>query len=178
MHIVELIQIITLCSVAFVGMLILGRLPRRNSGPSFRYGRPELSLSLQMDALTEQEFEIGYVDDWHVGRSFLIGGLIKESSDPKKQKTTREIFGDRERVVLEIRPQSVWFKSSVIGFLRTYSGPAAEPSINLPYQLAYQLLNELRRDQNQIVSIDFAREITRQGKEVFRVYSIRLASRD
>ena len=172
MPIEQIIQIATVWVVVFFGFRILERLPKSGTDPSFKFECPDRSISLRVDAITEQEFEIGFVDSWDVGRAFMIGGKVLPADDPERLKNIQTVFGTRERVVVHIYPTVEWFKTSAIGHLRTYDGPAAEAYIGLPYQLAYQVLSELRRDPDQIVSFNFQREETANGKEIWRIYNL------
>lgn len=165
--------------VVWFGGKILERLPKP-SKPSkpiqkqgLTMGSCEHFVHFRIDALTENDFNISFVDEWNTGRPFMLYGPLRVDEDNDDER--RGGLEPKERVGVHIYPTERWFDRSEIGYIRVYKGGGWECHISLPYQLARHVLDDVRRDRDQVVSIGFAKATGKNGKVAYPIYDFELS---
>lgn len=164
-------------SVFWFGGKILHRLPKMSDHLPWRTEQDELAGEIcdyfalfRIDALTELNFEVSFADEWSTGRPFMLYG--PERMDERELPAEMKREG---RFGVHIHPTAHWFKRSRIGYVRVYEGGSWEVHIGLPYQIARQILDDVRRDPNQLVMIGFSKVTDKDGTISYPVYSIELS---
>lgn len=165
----ELLQFATLMAAVFFGLKILKRLPKSKNDSTYKYECPDVYATLRVDAVSEGEFEISFVDRWNVGRSILVEGTLLLPDDKERLAAVQAAFGFRNRIGVRIFPVADWFQDSTFGHVRSFSAMSTEPCVGLPYQLAYQVLNELRRDPDQLISIGVKSARDKRGNQSWTI---------
>lgn len=149
---------------------VLERLPRRTEQEELAGEVCDYFALFRIDALTELNFEVSFTDEWSTGRSFMLYG--PESMDERELPAEMKREG---RFGVHIHPTASWFKRSRIGHVRVYEGGSWEGHIGLPYQIARHILEDVRRDPNQLVMIGFSKVTGKDGKASYPIYSIELS---
>lgn len=164
-------------AVAWYGGRILKRLPKpqhhQEHHEGFTFADYEHFVHFRIDALTENDFDVSFVDDWNTGRPFMLYGPLKVDEDNDDER--RGGLEPKERVGVHVHPTARWFKQSRIGYIRVYQNGGWECHISLPYQIARHVLEDVRRNPDQIVSIGFAKTCDGNGKAAYPIYSFELS---
>jgi hypothetical protein len=158
-------------SVVWFSGQILDRLPKPQKHKDFAFEDYECFVHFRIDALTEKDFEVSFADDWNTGRPFMLYGPL--TGDPEDRR-----FGGLEpkgRLGVHVYPTAQWFKQSRIGNLRAYPKGGIECHVSLPYQIARHVLEDVRREPVQIVSIGFAKTTDKDGETTYPIYSFELS---
>ena len=154
--------------VSFGGM-VLNRLPQPKVEAKLWYEECEYYVAFKIETVIEEAFEVAFVDRWHIGRSFSISGpTVRYEYDegPNPPKITK--------VGLKILPTPNWFEETRIGGIRFYDSGGVQGSIRLPYQIAQNLLEEIRRNADQLVVLGYKETAREGGKRVDPIYSFEL----
>jgi hypothetical protein len=165
----EILQFATLMAAVFLGLKILERLPKSNNDSTYKYERPDVYATLRIDAVSEGEFEISFVDGWNVGRSILVEGTLLLPDDKERLAAVQAAFGFRNSIDVRIFPVADWFQKSTFGHVRSFSALSTEACVRLPYQLAYQVLNELRRNPDQLIGIGAKSAKDKRGNQSWTI---------
>lgn len=174
MTVTNLLLMALIISVVWFGGRILGSLPTpQNYKVPFGFTNEDYGyfIHFRIDALTEQDFEVSFADEWKTGRAFMLYGPL--AGDPENRR-----FGDLEpqgRLGVHVYPEARWFKRSRIGYLRSYPKGGIECHVWLPYQIARHALEDVRREPNQIVSIGFGKTVSKDGEPTYPIYSFELS---
>ena len=156
--------------IAFFGAAILDRLPKPKGHKDFTFELPDEYVAFRIDCVIEDDFKVAFVDGWDIGRSFsLYGNVI---SDDNGKPYDAPMFGKRTGVTIGVI--SDWFESSRIGGMRVYDSGGCSISVALPFHIACALLEDVRRDPDQLVVIGFKRSVGKNGKPTFPVYGFEL----
>lgn len=147
---------------------VLERLPKPNDQTHFRYEGGDCVVGFKVDACTETDFDISFVDGWGTGRRFMLYG--SPASDEQSHGGLN--FGGRTGV--HIFPTADWFMSSRIGQIRDFDGRTCESNVYLPYQIARHVLEDVRR-KPQYVRIRFARKTGKDGETTYPIYGLELS---
>lgn len=145
--------------VTFYGGLILDRLPRSspaNAPPvrSHSYETPDDRLWIYIDGMDEEAFEIGCFEDWQAGRSFNLYGQVVCNDEPDK------IREPNRRGYVTIIPENEWPNSSFIGHVG-----GGSIIVRLPHRITNDLLQEFRRNLDQIVILDLKTSTRKDGEK-------------
>ena len=162
--------IVILGAIAILGIIILERLPKPGSHRDFTCEAPDRQVTFRIETVLEDDFEVTFVDDWQIDRSFSCYGSVIGVDDEKADDPP---FGSRTGVRVGTIPH--WFKSSRIGGMRVYEKGGCECFVAFPFQIARNLLEEVRRDRDQLVTLRFTRLVGKDGKVTFPVYSFELS---
>jgi hypothetical protein len=165
---ISLLIVLLIAIIAGFGFEILKRLPKPNDHAKFKYEEADYVVGFRVDALTETDFDISFVDGWGVGRNFMLYG--QPASDEARHAGLN--FGTRTGV--HIHPTAEWFTSSRVGYIRVYDGGACESHVFLPYQIARHVLEEARH-KSQYVRLSFARKSSKDGRDIYPIYSFELS---
>jgi hypothetical protein len=157
--------------VLFYGGRILERLPKPKTHKDFTFEVLDHYVAFRVETLIEEDFDISYVDGWNVGRGIGIYGTVLEREDIGKGTLD---FGKRTGV--KIGPTSDWFQRSRIGYVLVFSDGGCEMRIGLPWQIARHLLEDLRRDPDQVVRIGIKKSEGKNGKVTYGIYSFELST--
>jgi hypothetical protein len=171
MTVTSLLLIGLIVSVIWFSGQILDRLPKPQKHKDFTFEHYEYFVHFRIDALTEQDFEVSFVDDWNTGRPFMLYGPL--AGDPENRR-----FGGLEpkgRLGVHVHPTARWFERSRIGYLMAYPKGGIECHVWLPYQIARHVLEDVRRELDQIVSIGFAKTTGKDGETTYPIYSFELS---
>lgn len=153
--------------VVVVGRMILDRLPKRTD--DFTFEDCDYHLAFRVETVIEEEFQVAYIDRWEAGRTFSLHGPTV-SYEYDEGSNAPKIEG---RAGVKISSCASWFESSRIGSVKIYESGAAESFVCLPYQIAQQLLEEVRRDPDQVVVLGFKKSDS-GVKPLFPIYSFEL----
>ena len=151
-------------AVLYFGFAVLGRLPKQSTHSDFTFELPDERVTFRAEVVIEDDFKIGFVDGWEVGRSFSVYGPTIDTGHESGELD----FGDRSGVRVGLTRE--WFKSSFFGTIR-----GRESWISLPVELGNRMLDELRRDPNQLVTI-WAKKAQDKEKTIYRIFSIELSA--
>lgn len=155
--------------VYVVGQTILERLPNKPR-QHFTFELPDDYVTFRIETILEDEFKVTFIDDWETGRAFsLYGSVIPGEGEPSSDAPA---FGKRTGVKIGGMPD--WFQTSRIGGIRTFERGGCECFVALPYQIARDALNEVRRDPNQLVTLGYKRMTHKDGKVTFPIFSFEL----
>jgi hypothetical protein len=157
--------------LVWFGGQILDRLPKPQSHKDFTFGDCKYFVHFRIDALTELDFEVSFADGWNTGRPFMLYGPL--AGDPENRR-----FGGLEpkgRLGVHVYPTAQWFERSRIGYLRATPKGGIECRIWLPYQIAHHVLEDVRREPDQIVSIGFAKTTGKDEEPIYPIYSFQLS---
>lgn len=147
-------------------------LPKPDEHKDFEdLGRHYFAL-FRIDALTELSFEVSFGDGWSTGRSFMLYGPPQEDMHEVLFPAELKI---RDRIGVHIHPTPNWFERSRIGHIRVFEGGEWECHVALPYQIARQILEDVRRDPDQIVRIGFNKTSTKDGKTTYPIFMLQLS---
>ena len=152
---------------------ILERLPKPHNKQNLTMGSCEHFVHFRIDAVTEKDFDVSFVDDWNIGRPFMLYGPLKVDEDNDDER--RGGLEPKERVGVHIYPAARWFERSRIGHIQVYQGGGWECHISLPYQIARHVLEDVRHDPDQFVSIGFAKTTGENGKAAYPIFSFELS---
>lgn len=155
--------------VYFVGQAILERLPKPKL--DFTFELPDDYVTFRIETVIEDEFKVAFIDDWEAGRDFSLYGHVINGEDDESPNAS--IFGQRTSVKIGGAPE--WFQTSRIGGIRTYERGGCECFVVLPFQIARNALEEVRRDPDQLVTLGFKRVASKEGKLSFPIYSFELS---
>jgi hypothetical protein len=155
--------------VFWIGAQIRNRPPQPSRHKHFTCEIPDFYAVFKIDAVTELSFEVSFGDDWTAGRSFMLYGPPRMESRELPAEMDRE-----KRIGVHIHPTGNWFEQSRIGYIRVYPGGGWECHIALPYQIARHILDDVRRDPTQLVSIGFSKTTRKNGKVAYPIYGIEL----
>ena len=125
---------------------------------------------IRIDNVMEQDFNIEFVNGWAVGRSFSIWGKVLPLDD-----VVDGAPDFRERTGINIHPSPDWFQQSQIGYVRSFESGGCESHIVLPYQIAHQLLDDIRRNPKQLAAVGFKKVVTDDGKVDYQIFSFELS---
>jgi hypothetical protein len=156
--------------LAYFGSEILARIPKQSRHSSFDFEICEHSVLFKLQTVIERDFEVAFVDGWSVGRPFSLHGTVMPIEDAREDGPN---FGNRTGVY--IYPSPDWFQHSRIGYVRTFEKGGCECRITLPYQIARHLLDDVRRDPNQFVSIGFKKAAGKNGETTYPIYRLELS---
>lgn len=157
--------------VAAFGGMILDRLPKPKRHKDFSFELPDSYVTFQIKTIIEDDFKVTWIDGWETGRSFsLYGTVIPRDEDAGPDAPA---FG--QRTGLKIGGTSDWFQSSKIGAVRTFEKGGCECFITLPFQIARNALEDVRRDPDQLVTLGYKRIAHKDGKMTFPIYSFELS---
>jgi hypothetical protein len=162
--------VVIMGAIVILGIVILERLPKPSRHRDFTFEAPDRQVTFRIETVLEDDFEVTFVDDWQIGRSFSLYGSVVRVDDEKADDPP---FRDRTRVKVGTTPN--WFKSSRIGGMRVYEKGGCECFVAFPFQIARNLLEEVRRDPDQLVTLRFNRVIGKDGKVTFPIYSFELS---
>lgn len=154
--------------VVFFGQKILERLPKPNESSSYRYEDAPYCVGFKVDALTETDFDISFVDGWGTGRQFMLYGA--PASDQERHGGLN--FGKSTGV--HVHPTADWFKSARIGGIATFESGGCESHVYLPYQIARHVLEDARRSP-QYVILRFGKATDKSGKVTYPIYGFELS---
>lgn len=157
-------------AMLYFGSEILSRIPKRGRHSSFDFEICDYSVLFRLQTMIERDFEVSFVDAWSTGRPFSLHGAVIPIEDDKECGLD---FGNRTS--LYVYPSPDWFQSSQIGYIREFETGGCECRVTLPYQIARHLLEDIRRDPNQLVSIGFKAAAGKNGKTTYPIYSIELS---
>jgi hypothetical protein len=160
-----------IAAIVWFGGQILDRLPKSKQHKDFAYAESDYVIGFKVDAVTEQDFEIQFVDGWGTGRRFTLYGQPALNDDVELRGGLD--FGKRTGV--HIHPTAEWFKQSRIGYLKSYDSGGCESHIYLPYQIARHVLEDVRRDLDQFVRIGFGKTTGENGKIAYPIYMFELS---
>jgi hypothetical protein len=163
-----LLILVAIAVTAWFGLKILERLPKQNNSSAFTYEGADFVVGFKVDALTETDFDISFVDGWGTGRQFMLYG--PPASDSERHGGLN--FGTRTGV--HIHPTADWFKSTRIGWIREFDSGGCESHVYLPYQIARHVLEDVRC-KPQYVRILFARKTDKDGKSTYPIYGFELS---
>ena len=138
-------------AVFWFGGRILDRLPRPQNRQALTLGDREHWIHFRLDAVTEKDFEVSFVDDWNTGRPFMLYGPLKVDEDNDDER--RGGLEPKDRVGVHIYPTAQWFERSQIGYIKVYENGGWECHVSLPYQIARHVLEDVRRDPEQLVQL-------------------------
>ena len=161
---------VILGAIVVLGIVILERLPKPSGHRDFKCEAPDRQVTFRIETVLEDDFEVTFVDDWQIDRSFSLYGSVVRVDD---QKADDPPFRDRTGVKVGTIPN--WFKSSRIGGMRIYEKGGCECFVAFPFQIARNVLEEVRRDPDQLVTLRFNRVIAKDGKVTFPIYSFELS---
>ena len=148
--------------IVFFGNRTMDRLTRVPTTSGFEHESPDEYLIIETDYVSEMAFKVWFVDgDWEAGRSFEIGGKVIRKPD-----TDIEGLQIAERATVRIYPLSGWFERSRIGWV----GARGTCGVGLPIPLMKQLLDDVRKSKNQVISIGFKAKTNERGKPSFPIY--------
>jgi hypothetical protein len=175
MTVTTVLLISILLLVTYYGGVILARLPKPKRHDDFGL-RSQFTfedcnywLAFRVETIIEDEFRVAYADDWEIGRSFSIFGPVfplERDHGPRPPKV-----GGRSGVKIGLGGS--WFESSRLGSMRFFENGGSEGFVHLPFQIARQVLDEVRRDPDQLVVLGF-NESAADVKPKFPVYSFEL----
>ena len=157
-------------AILFLAPEILALIRKQRPHSRFKTEFCDFAVLFRVQTVLEGEFEIGYVDDWSVGRSFSVHGAVLPISGNSDDMPD---FG--KRTGLYVYPSADWFQDSRLGTVRTFERGGCESRVVLPYQLARQLLEDLRHEPDQIVRIGFKKSVNGKGEVIYPIYSIELS---
>jgi hypothetical protein len=157
-------------AIVVFGTLILDRLPKPSRHRDFTFEAPDRQVTFKIETVIEDDFEVTFVDDWQIDRCFSVYGGVVRVDDEKADDPP---FGSRTGVKVGTLPN--WFRSSRIGGMRVYEKGGCEPFVAFPFQIARNILEEVRRDPNQLVTLRFNRVVGKDGKVAFPIYSFELS---
>ncbi len=157
-------------AVVYFGSEILARIPKQSRHSSFDFETCEYLVLLRLQTVIERDFEVAFVDGWSVGRPFSLHGDVMPIECATDDGPD---FG--KRTSLYIYPSSDWFQQSRIGYVRAFEKGGCECRVTLPYQIARHLLEDIRRDANQLVSIRFKKALGKNGETTYPIYSLELS---
>lgn len=160
--------VVLVIAILWFGSKILERLPKTDGPQHVRYETGEHAVGFRVDALTELDFDISYVDGWGTGRRFMLYG--PPASDAEGHGGLD--FGKRTGV--HVHPTAQWFERSRIGHIRTYESGACESHVYLPYQIARHVLEDLRRGP-QYVTVRFSKRTGKDGEITYPIYGFELS---
>lgn len=165
-----LLAIATFLAVVFYGAKVLERMPKNVNAPDkYDFRSVDAYISISIDSVTEQDFQIQYVSGWTVGRNFYIGGKPRYGDDwPEKLKKKEG------RIAAEVHAISEWYETARIGWVNVSADGSFGLHLWLPPQLAVQVLDELRRDPKQVASFGITLEATDKGDR-YAIYSFSLS---
>ena len=146
-------------------------LPKSSTHEDRTDDSPHYFARFKIDAVSELSFEVSFADDWATGRPFMLYGPPWDEED-QQLPAEMEL---KERIGVNIHPTEGWFKRSRIGYIKIYSGGGWEGNVALPYQIARHILDDVRRNPNQIVIIGFSKTTGKDGKVAYPIYGIELA---
>jgi hypothetical protein len=158
-------------SILIFGSLILDRLPKPKKQNHFNFEICDEHVYFRVDTVLEDDFKIGFVNEWDVGRSFELYGSVLPIEG--KDKANALPFGDRTGV--KIGPVSDWFESSRLGQIKVYERGGCQSFVALPYQIARHVLDDVRRNPDHVVTLGFKRETDKNGKSAFPIFSFELS---
>jgi hypothetical protein len=161
---------IVISAIAILGILILDRLPKPSSHKDFTCEAPDRQVTFKIETLIEDDFEVTFVDDWQIDRCFSLYGTVVSVDDEKGDNPS---FGGRTGVKVGTMPN--WFKSSRIGGMRLYENGGCESFVAFPFQIARNILQDVRRDPNHLVTLRFTRVVDKEGKVTFPIYAFELS---
>ena len=148
--------------IVYFGFRIVDRLAYFPSNSGLQGDSPEEFLTVEIDYFHENAFKVWFVDgDWEAGRSFEMSGTVLG-----KPETPIDGLQIAERATVRIYTLSGWFDKARIGSVSV----RGNCSIGLPVQLAAQVLDDLRIDCHQVVTIGFKAVTTANGKPSFPIY--------
>lgn len=140
--------------IIYCTIYVVARLPKHIQPVSLRYDPPDEYVSFEIYLVSEEDFEIVFVDDWQCGRKFSLHGFVK-SNDGQDDKYD-SIFG--ERIHLSIGQREDWFQSCHIGLITEHKKGQPSCYVAFPYQIARHILEDVRRSPKQLVTLGFKRE--------------------
>lgn len=155
--------------VVYFGNSIVDRLAQVPSINGLQSECPAHYLHIETVNFSENEFKVWFVDgNWEAGRSFVMSGTPAFPLDPP-------IDGMRiaERLAVRIYTLPGWFETSRIGTV----SETGSCYIGLPVPLAMQVLDDLRKNSRQTLTIGFKEEAGRNGKPSFPIYLFEMSDR-
>lgn len=165
--------------ILIYGGMVLDRLPKakkhngHSSEPSheeYIWESPDDYVTFGIETLLEDEFNVAFVDGWNVGRDFALYGAVIPRDDLWKAPLPE--FGKRTGVRISAMP--AWFQSSRIGGVETYDHGGSECFVELPYQIARHILEDIRNDPHQHVTLGFKRVTGNDGRNTYPIHSFKL----
>ena len=160
-----------LVALIWFGGQILDRLPKPSAHKDFTFTACDYFIGFKVDALTEQDFEIQFVDGWQTGRRFMLYGPPALDDDDERRAGLD--FGKRTGV--HVYPTDHWFEKSRIGYIKSYENGGCECHVFLPYKIARHVLEDVRRDPEQFVRIGFAKTTGSNGKTEYPIYMFEMS---
>jgi hypothetical protein len=150
---------------------IIGLLRTQGRSENYEFVLPDRYVVIDVDGFSEDEFQFNYLDDWQIGRGFTIYGSGHDIDATGDENVTRDII---ERASIRINPARDWPQTSVIGrVVRTESG-FASCYLSIPYALAWQALQEVRRPVNWTASVGFSGKKRKDGTIVYQAINFDL----
>src|SRR4051794_27187901 len=117
--------ILIVALVAFFGLKILERIPKPNESFTKRYEDAPYAVGFKVDALTETDFDISFVDGWGTGRQFMLYGA------PASDEANHGGLNFGKRTGVYVHPTADWFKSSRIGGIAVFESGGCESHVYL-----------------------------------------------
>lgn len=165
----ELLLIGVITMIAAYGGLILDRLQKPKSHKNFTFEVCDYYVAIRIETIIEDDFQVAFIDDWEAGRSFSLYGAVMPSEG---ERAGAPEFGARAGV--KVGPTANWFEQSRLGGIRFYAKGGGTCYVALPYQIARHVLEDVRRNPNQIVQIGFKKTTGKNGTPAFPIYSFEL----
>lgn len=158
-------------AIVLFGSMILERLPKPKRHKDFTFELPDDYVTFRIETVLEDDFKVAFIDDWDTGRGFSLYGSVIPRDD--EESSDAPVFGKRTGVKIGGTPD--WFQSSRIGGIRTYDRGGCECFVALPFHIARDALEEVRRNPDQLVTLGFKRAVGKNGKPAFPIYSFELS---
>lgn len=140
--------------IIYCTIYVIERLPKQVEPISLEYETPDEYVKFEIYLVSEEDFEVVFVDNWQCGRTFSLHGLVKSNDGPDEKNSS--LFG--ERIHLRIGQRGDWFQTCHIGLITEHNKGQPSCYVELPYQIAHHVLEDVRRNPKQLVTLGFMRE--------------------
>ena len=158
--------LIVIYLVVYCGNKILDRLARVPSNIGLHCESPDHYISIETSHVSEKAFTVWFVDGkWAAGRTFVLSGLVTASPDEPIEGLE---IGKRTEIQIYTLPD--WFREVRIGQVNA----RGKCFVGLPWQLAQQVLNEVRENVRQDVRLGFKVDKGQDGEVSFPIYLFEL----
>ena len=163
--------LIVIGCILFAYNEIQGLLRTQGRSESYNFALPDGYIIIDIDGMAEDEFQFNYIDDWQVGRRFTLYGSSHDI-DTNDDGDVRQEFISRASI--SINPTRNWPQTSVIGRVVLTETGHASCYLSIPYALAWQALQEVRRPVKWTASVGYARKEGKDGVILYQAINFDL----
>lgn len=154
------------------GLLLVEKQRQLPPKDGYKFQLPDGYLTVKIQSFWEDDFEVQFVDGWELGRSLGIFGAVSPHDDENPWES--EEFN--ERFSIRVTGFSGSFTSTVIGWIDARH--KGEARLYLPQSTVDRLIDEVRRNKEQLIVMGFKRTAYKSGRPSFPIYSFSMSAQN